>query len=112
MHEIGYCDAVAEAALARAGTRRVEALHVSVGALHRIVPAAFAQAFAMVASGTSLEGAEVEVGTIPASVTCGGCGHVAEVAEPVPLCARCGGAAVTISGGDEVVLTWLRYAED
>jgi hydrogenase nickel incorporation protein HypA/HybF len=66
MHEIGYCEAVLDAVERRAEGRRVVRLGVRVGALHRIVPAAFEQSFQLVAAGGVADRASTEV-TIIAS---------------------------------------------
>jgi len=70
-----------------------------------------AQAFELVAVGTEADGADVEVVTVPATVTCRDCGTATETADQLAVCPRCGGADVEVTGGDELILESVRYAQ-
>lgn len=111
MHEIGYCEGVLEAVERRAAGRPVSGVGVRVGALHRIVPAAFQQSFQLVAAGGVADGATTEVTTVPARGTCRACGNAFETADAASACPACAGVDVEVRGGDEVVLQWIRYRE-
>lgn len=111
MHEIGYCEGVVEAVVRRAAGRPVARVGVRIGALHRIVPDAFAQSFQLVAGGTPAENAVPELVVVPAVATCRGCGAVFDTLDPSALCPDCGDIDVTVEGGDEVVLEWVVYAD-
>jgi hydrogenase nickel incorporation protein HypA/HybF len=111
VHEIGYCEGVVEAVVRRAAGRPVARIGVRIGALHRIVPDAFAQSFQLVAGGTSAEDAVTELVVVPAQATCRGCGAVFETPDPSAVCPDCGDLDVTVTGGDEVVLEWVEYAD-
>ena len=110
MHEFGLCEGVLDAVQKRAAGRRVAGIRVRCGVRHAVDPASMAQAFEMVATGTEADGAAVEVVTVPATVTCHGCGTASEVADPIPVCPRCGSADVDVSGGDELTLESVSYS--
>jgi hydrogenase nickel incorporation protein HypA/HybF len=112
MHEIGYCEAVLDAVERRAEGRRVARLGVRVGALHRIVPAAFEQSFQLVAAGGVADSASTEVTIVASRAGCRACGDRFETADASPACPACGALDVTVEGGDELVLEWIEYAEE
>ncbi len=103
------CEDVVAHALARAGDRPVARLRVRAGTLLRVDPDAFAQSFALVATGTVLQGAVVECVEVPASGRCGECGASSAVTDASSACPRCGAMALSLSGGDELVLELLEY---
>jgi hydrogenase nickel incorporation protein HypA/HybF len=70
-----------------------------------------AQAFELVAVGTEADGAAVEVVTVPATVSCRDCGTASQSVDQLAVCPRCGGADVEVTGGDELILESVRYAE-
>lgn len=111
MHELGYSEGVLEAVLTRAGERRVSALGVRIGAVHRVVAAAFQQTFEMAAAGTVAEGATTELTVVPVQGRCTACRTEFAAADPAPACPACGSLEVAAEGGDEVVLEWIAYAE-
>ena len=110
MHEFGLCEGVLDAVQKRAAGRQVAGIRVRCGVRHAVDPASMAQAFEMVAAGTEADGAAVEVVTVPATVTCHGCGTVSEVSDPLPVCPRCGSADADVSGGDELTLESVSYS--
>jgi hydrogenase nickel incorporation protein HypA/HybF len=111
VHELGICEDVLRAVERRADGRRVAAIGVRTGVLLRVVPDAFRQSFELVAAGGIAADADVELTVVPVTVTCSACGSIAESDDAVPVCPSCGGGDVATSGGDELVLEWLRYRE-
>lgn len=112
MHELGMCEDVVHAVERRATGRPVDAVGVRVGALLRVVPDAFVQAFELVTAGSVADGAELTLTVVPATARCEACGATAETDDPFPVCAACASPQVAVSGGDELTLEWLRYADD
>jgi hydrogenase nickel incorporation protein HypA/HybF len=110
VHEFGLCEGVLEAVQARAGGRQVTGIRVRCGVRLAASEAAMAHAFAVVAEGTEAAGAAVEIVTIPATITCRGCGTASEGNDLLPVCPHCGGADVEVAGGDELTLESVRYA--
>ena len=109
MHEFGLCEGVLEAVQSRAAGRHVTGIRVRCGVRHAVDADSMAQAFSLVAAGTEADGATVEVVTVPATVTCRDCGSASESADLLPVCPRCKGTNVEVSGGDELVLESVRY---
>lgn len=111
VHEIGMCEGVVAAVERRAGGRPVARVRVRAGALLRVEPEAFQQAFSLVAAGGVAGGARTEVEVVPVRGRCRGCGREFSTREAVPACPGCGGVAVDADGGDELVLELVEYAE-
>jgi len=111
MHELGLAESVLEAVEQRAAGRPVARVRVRVGALLHVHPGSFDQSFALVAAGTPAEGAEVELVVVPVDLHCGGCGTTSQVGELVESCPVCGSVAVSMQGGDQVVLELLAYRQ-
>jgi len=109
VHELGMCQAVVDAVERRAGDRPVSRVRVRVGSLQHVHPEAFAQSFAMAASGTVAEGAEAELVLVPAVGHCGDCDRSFETKDVAVVCPECGSTDVTQSGGDDLVLELLEY---
>jgi hydrogenase nickel incorporation protein HypA/HybF len=110
MHELGLCEGIVEAVKRRAAGRRVTAVRVRVGALHRIVPPALDEAFSLVAEGTVAEGATVDLVVVPVRLTCHDCGNEAESRDALGTCPACGGTDLDSDGGDELVLESIAVA--
>lgn len=112
MHELGMCEGVVATVERRAQGRAVDGVGVRAGAFLRVVPEAFAQSFEMVAAGSIADGAAVELTIVPGAATCDDCGHGFSADMPAASCPRCGSLSVTISGGDELIVEWVRYTHD
>ncbi|HZR50333.1 MAG TPA: hydrogenase/urease maturation nickel metallochaperone HypA [Streptosporangiaceae bacterium] len=111
MHEYGLCEGVLDAVLVRAAGRPVAGIRVRCGVRHAVDPPSMVQAFAMLAAGTAAADAVVTVVTVPATVTCRDCGAAGESTDLVPACPGCGSVNVEMTGGDELTLESLTYAE-
>jgi len=109
MHEFGLCEGVLEAVRNRAAGRPVSGIRVRCGVRHAVDPETMAQAFGFIAAGTEAEGADVEVITVPVTVTCRECGAASESTDVLTACPRCEGSDVELTGGDELVLESVRY---
>ena len=112
MHEIGMCESVVAAVEQRAAGRPVQRVGVRAGALLRVVPDAFGQAFEMVAAGSVAEGAQPVVTIVPVACSCPQCGTEFESDEGVPACPDCGNVRVDRDGGDDLVLEWVQYRDE
>ena len=109
MHELGMCQGIVEGVERRAAGRQVAKVRVRVGVLHRVVPAAFEQAFRLVSAGTVAEQAELDLVVIPSSSTCRSCGEHFTSHDPLVVCPTCGGTDLEFQAGDELVLESLEY---
>jgi hydrogenase nickel incorporation protein HypA/HybF len=105
MHETGLCEAVVQAALRRAGGRRVTRVRVRIGG-HLVDPGVITQGIQVAALGTDAEGTDVELVLDPMVVRCRDCGRVGDVRDHLDLvaCPACGGVDVEVTGSDEAVL--------
>ena len=102
MHELSIAEAVVDVAVRHAAGRRVTKVEVSVGALRQVVPDALHFAFGLVAQGTALDGAELELRPVAAAGRCRACA-AESVMEDFPLrCARCGGLEMDVLAGEEL----------
>ncbi len=111
MHEMSYCEGVLEAVERRAAGRPVARVGVRIGAVHRVVAAAFQQSFELAAAGGPAEGATTELVVVPVRGHCMDCRRDFDTPDPSPACPSCGGLDVAVEGGDEVVLEWLAYVD-
>jgi hydrogenase nickel incorporation protein HypA/HybF len=111
MHEFGLCEGVLDTVRTRAAGRPVSGIRVRCGVKHAVDAESMTQAFGFVASGTEADGAAVEVVTVPATVHCHGCGATSETTDLLTVCPRCASDDVDLSGGDELVLESISYAD-
>jgi hydrogenase nickel incorporation protein HypA/HybF len=111
MHEIGMCEGLVELIQRQAMGRRVTAARVRIGARHAVVDDAFGQAFALAATGTTVQDAVVELVVMPMTVGCGACGSRSESVDPLAACPVCGDDGVHLTGGDELILESVTYGE-
>ncbi len=76
MHELSIAMGLVEAAseeAVRQGGVKVEALHVRLGALSGVVREALEFSYELVAAGTPIEGARLEIEEVPVTVHCRRC---------------------------------------
>ena len=111
MHEFGLCEGIVEAIARRAAGRRAVRACVRAGAFLRIVDGPFRQAFERAANGSVAENAVVELKVVPALALCRDCHKQSEMYDPVEVCRHCGGTDLALTGGDELVLESIEYAE-
>jgi len=111
MHELSIADAVVQIASRHARGRRVTRVELRVGHLRQVVPDALDFAFELVAEGTPVEGAELVMEEVPASVRCEACGAESTLAAFPAACPACGSLKVEVTGGDEL-LDALELEED
>ena len=112
MHELAIADAIVRIAAEHARGRRVHAVHVVAGHLRQVVPSALALAFELVADGTAVQGARLELRVVPAVARCRACG-VESVQEGFPLaCGACGALDVDVVAGEELTVEELEIEEE
>jgi hydrogenase nickel incorporation protein HypA/HybF len=106
MHELSIAVRLVEAAeeaAAGAGATRVRRVSVAVGALSGVVPGALLFAYDVAASGTLLEGSELVIDEMPASVYCAACDLESVLVDVLDRhCPRCGAWKVELRGGREL----------
>lgn len=107
MHELGLCDSVLDAVEQRAAGRRVVALRVKIGVLHRVSQEAFDAAFTVLSTGSVAQGAAVDFVVQPVRVRCQSCDVDVAADDLLAACPACGAAEFDSDGGDEVLLESL-----
>jgi hydrogenase nickel incorporation protein HypA/HybF len=112
LHELSIADAIVDAAVRHGGGRRVAKVEVKVGRLRQVVPSALEFAFGLVAEGTPVEGAVLEVEHVPARVACRRCGAEEDL-EGFPFgCPACGSPEVDVVAGDELSVEALELEDE
>jgi hydrogenase nickel incorporation protein HypA/HybF len=102
MHEFGICRSLIDVALSalaeRETTQRATSLQVEIGRFTAVVPDSLRFYFDVLSRGTLLEGAELNVESIPLRTRCRSCGHEAEPDLPSLLCSKCEGLVEIVAG--------------
>ena len=107
MHELALAGAIVEIARRHAAGRPVARVEVKVGHLRQVVPDALAFAFQLVAEGTCVAGAELELEEVPAAGRCRRCGTESELPAFPLTCAACGSWDVDVHSGEELLVDSL-----
>jgi len=107
MHEVALGEAILDAVERRAAGRKVRRVKVQIGTLHRVVGPALDQGFALVSEGSVAEGAELDIVTVPVTVTCRSCGEHHHSEDQQFVCLACGSEDVDVDGGEELLLESL-----
>lgn len=111
MHELSIAESIARIALAHAADRPVTRVYVKIGHLRQVVPSALSFGFELVSRGTGLEGARLEIETVPAAGLCRGCGAENELRDFPFRCAACGDSRVEIIRGEELLVDSLEIED-
>ena len=107
MHELSIAQAIVGIAERHAAGRRVTSVELRVGHLRQVVPSALEFAFALVAEGTVVEGAELVMEEVPVRALCRGCGEETQL-DGFPLqCAVCAGLDLELLQGEELLVDSL-----
>jgi len=94
-----------------AAGRRVTAVEVKVGHLRQVVPSALRFAFELVAEGTVVEGARLELEEVPAEGRCRDCGSETVMAGFPLACGRCDGLNMEVIAGEELLVDALELED-
>ncbi|GJM26660.1 MAG: putative hydrogenase nickel incorporation protein HypA [Phycisphaerae bacterium] len=115
MHEFSVARSICNIALEesrRHDVERVTAICIEVGAMRQIVPELLRTAFDIAAKETILYGAKLEIHDVPITIKCCDCGQFAASATLQLQCVHCGSANVEINGGNEMMVSSIRVAEE
>ncbi len=111
MHELSIAESVVQIASRQANGRRVTRVQMKVGHLRQVVPSALAFSFELVAEGTPVEGAELEMEEVPATGMCRECGAESQLRNFPLQCGACGGFDLEILRGEELLVESLELEE-
>lgn len=103
MHELAIAQGVVDAVVERLGDARVAVVHLTIGRVSGVDPDAIRFCFDLVAAGTGLAGARLQVGEPPGEARCRACGAEFAVEDLVLLCG-CGSADVELLRGGELLV--------
>src|SRR6056297_1905728 len=110
MHEMAVCNELLDQVRANAmqhGARSVGAITVRIGALSGVEPDLLERAFTVARAGDYTDRARLVIETVGVRIRCRACGNENEAAANRLLCDACGGYAVDLVGGDELLLASL-----
>mgnify|MGYP006294007549 CR=1 FL=1 len=116
MHEFSICSELVNVVLEEvekrdAQKKEVIRVFVRVGALRRIVPEYFREAYKVICKGTPAEGSEMVIEVAPPSALCGDCGWEGEISADDFACRRCGSYNVRVEGGKDISLERIQLSE-
>lgn len=101
MHELAIAESVVEAVVDRLGPTRIGKVVLEIGALSGVVADSLRFCFDLVTDGTPLQGAELEIVTLPGLAQCRACGAQVELRDLLGLCA-CGSLDLQVLAGNEL----------
>jgi hydrogenase nickel incorporation protein HypA/HybF len=111
VHELSLCDAILGTAMKHAEGRPVSQVTVRIGHLRQVVPDALQFSWEVLTGSTELQGCELVIEQIPATVACHECQAVTTLDLPVLSCGTCGSFSVTLRTGEEFLLVAMELAE-
>ena len=111
MHELAIAESIVGISGRHANGRRVTKVYLKVGHLRQVVPSALAFSFELVAQGTSVESAGLEMEEIPVTGECRECGVENQLTEFPLQCAACGAFDLEILQGEELYVESLELEE-
>ena len=111
MHELSIAESIVQIAGRHANGRRVTKVRLKVGHLRQVVPSALAFSFELVAEGTPVEGAELEMEEVPAIGKCRECEMESRLDSFPLLCRSCGGFELEVLRGEELLVETLDLEE-
>lgn len=101
MHEMAVTQSVVDAVAERVDGARVRSVRLDIGRLSGVVPDAVRFCFDVIALGTPLEGARLDIDETSGTGHCRDCGADTEVDDLIVLC-PCGSADVAVTGGRDL----------
>ena len=107
MHELAITQAVVDAVVARTGAVAIDRVRLEIGKLSGVVPDSVRFCFDLVADGTPLQGALLEIAEPPGRGRCRDCAAAFDVDDPIVLCPACDSANVEILAGRGLrIVSW------
>jgi hydrogenase nickel incorporation protein HypA/HybF len=112
MHELSMCGSIYEIVGRAAAGRPVAVIHLRVGQLRQVVPETLTYCWTLVSDQTELAGSQLEVDSVPVTLRCLDCDSSTTLAdELLLLCTQCDGIHVSVTTGEEFMLTSLELAK-
>jgi hydrogenase nickel incorporation protein HypA/HybF len=112
MHELSLCGAIYDIADRAAVGREVSVIHLQVGRLRQVIPDTLTYCWGMVSEDTALAGSRLDVDYRPVTLRCQQCAEDTTLSKDLLLlCGTCGGSDVTVTSGEELLVTSLDLTE-
>jgi hydrogenase nickel incorporation protein HypA/HybF len=83
---------------------RVLSIRVRIGAFSGVEPELLASAYNDIVADTPLRGTALDLVYVPLAGTCDHCGNLSRIERFKFKCDQCGGQAITLRGGEEMLL--------
>lgn len=109
MHELSVTQSVVDAVIDKMGEAKVSSVLLEIGKLSGIEPDSVKFCFEIVAGGTTLEGAHLEIVELPGEGKCRTCGEVLRIDDRIVLCS-CGSADVDVLAGTDLRIRSVEVA--
>jgi len=109
VHELAITEGVVEAVTERLPDARVTCVRLEIGALSGVVADSVRFCFDLVAEGTNLEGARLEITQTAGRCHCKVCGSEFEPDDPIAIC-PCGSIEVKVLAGQELKIASVQVA--
>lgn len=109
MHELAITQGVVDAIAERLGGARVRVVYLTIGKVSGVDPEAVRFCFDLVAKGTIVEGARLQIDQPAGEARCRDCGAEFRVETPILLC-PCGSADVDLRSGQELLIGAVEVA--
>jgi hydrogenase nickel incorporation protein HypA/HybF len=104
MHEMSITQSVVDAIVAKLGDATVTSVRLEIGRLSGVVPDSVRFCFDVLCSGTSLDGARLDIDEPPGRAHCRDCGAEFSLDDFILLC-PCTSANVEVLAGRELRIT-------
>jgi hydrogenase nickel incorporation protein HypA/HybF len=101
VHELAITESVVDAIVDKVGDGPVAVVHLEIGRLSGVVVDSIRFCFEIVAQGTGLQGARLDIDEPPGRAYCLDCGDEVALDEPIRLC-PCGSANLEILSGQQL----------
>ncbi|WP_199431946.1 hydrogenase maturation nickel metallochaperone HypA [Qaidamihabitans albus] len=111
MHELSITQSMVEAIAEQTGGRRVLRVVLEIGRLSGVEVDAVRFCFDVVAAGTAVEGAELEIDEPQGQARCRQCGTTFEPSDPLAGCA-CGSLDLEVTSGEQLRIREVRVKRD
>lgn len=102
MHELSLTQAVVDAIVDRMGDAEIECVRLEIGKLSGVVVDSIRFCFDLVAEGTIVQGARLEIEEPPGHARCRDCSTEFDVDDPIVLCPACESANVDVLSGRDM----------
>jgi hydrogenase nickel incorporation protein HypA/HybF len=109
VHELSLTQGIVDAVAERFGDSRVRGVRLEIGRISGVLPEAVRFCFDVVAAGTAVEGARLEIDEPAGRARCRDCASEFELEDMIPLC-RCGSARVDVLAGAELRIVSVEVA--